>query len=122
MGYPKTYDLEKLKAIKKSLEGEIISLTIMCCRSVDVTIQTDVLTDEDGNLNVKYVKGYIENVKKELPSIVNKMSNTPNQNRDTLKIIDFYTRNVKSMLVRLEMVSQKIMVEEERANAKKRGI
>ena len=118
----KTYDLEKLEAIKKSLENEIISLTILYWKATDVKTQTDLLTDKDGKLNVEYLKGYIVSIKDELPNMVNNMSNTPNQNRDTLKITEFYTRNVKAMLVRLKMVNQKIVVEEERANAKKRGI
>ena len=118
----KTYELENLKVIKKSLENEIISLTILYWRATDVKTQTDLLTDKDGNLDVKYLKGYIVDMKNELPNMVSNMSNTPNQNRDTLKVTEFYTRNVKAMLVRLKMVNQKIVVEEERANAKKRGI
>lgn len=122
MECPKTYDLEKLEAIKKSLENEIISLTILYWKATDVKTQTDLLTDKNGDLDVKYLKGYIVSIKDELPNKVNNMSNTPNQNRDTLKVTEFYTRNVKAMLVRLKMVNQKIVVEEERANAKKRGI
>lgn len=118
----KTYELENLKVIKKSLENEIISLTILYWKATDVKAQTDLLTDKDGKLDVKYLKGYIVSIKDELPNMVNNMSNTPNQNRDTLQVTEFYTRNVKAMLVRLKMVNQKIVVEEERANAKKRGI
>lgn len=119
----KTYELENLKVIKKSLENEIISLTILYWRATDVKNQTDLLTDKNGNLDVKYLKGYIVDMKNELPNRIDNMSNNPNQNNiDIVKITDFYTRNVESMLIRLKMVNHKIVVEEERANAKKRGI